>query len=190
MPKETRAIILRRARRLFVRQGFTATSIRQLAEDVGIGKATIYHHFNDKQAIVVAMLDKELVVDKAALSALQAEPDPHHRIEKTVHASLDRLQQSIDLIQVIRREVPAGQARLDAGFHAYWDVHIDLIAGAIEQGQAMGIFRDMDAAQAAQVLIVMIFGLVNSTIALGTPSPTPEEGAAMLLDIFWRGIEE
>lgn len=190
MSVETRTTILETARRLFVQQGFTATSIRQLAQEAGIGKATIYHHFADKQAIMMALLDQELNIDKGMITALHAEPDPRRRIETAVYTSLAFFQQSMNLIQVVRREMPAGQARLDAEFNTYWESHIALTAAAITQGQAEGVFRDVDAAQAAQVLITMIFGLVNSAAALNHPIPAPEEGAAVLLDIFWRGIEK
>jgi AcrR family transcriptional regulator len=57
MSSDTRNTILQVANRLFVRQGYTATSTRQIAEEAGIGKATIYHHFPDKQAIVLALLE-------------------------------------------------------------------------------------------------------------------------------------
>ena len=189
MSTNTRATILQTARHLFVQQGFTATSIRQLAEEAGIGKATIYHHFANKQAIALALLDQELDVDRGLLAAIQAEADPRRRIETAVHASLAIFQQSMSLIQVVQREVPAGQVRLDAEFRAYWQAHVALIAAAITQGQAEGIFRAVDPEQAAQTLIAMIFGLVTSSLALGKTTPVPEEGAIHLLDIFYRGVE-
>ncbi len=190
MSTETRTLILETARRLFIQQGFTATSIRQLAQETGIGKATIYHHFAEKQAIAMALLDQELDVDEGVITTLHAESDPRRRIEISVRTSLAFFRQSMNLIQVVRREVPVGQARLDAEFNTYWESHTALIAAAITQGQTEGAFRAMDAEQAAQVLIAMIFGLVNSAVALNQPIPTPEEGTAVLLDIFWRGIEK
>ena len=59
MTPETYEKILSTARRLFVKQGYTATSMRQVAESAGIGKATIYHHFPDKRAIVMALLQAQ-----------------------------------------------------------------------------------------------------------------------------------
>ena len=48
--ERTRQAILSAAYSLFLEQGFSATSMRQVAEAAGIGKATIYHHFHNKQA--------------------------------------------------------------------------------------------------------------------------------------------
>ncbi len=189
MTTDTHTTILQTARRLFVQQGFTATSIRQLAQEVGIGKATIYHHFADKQAIMLALLDDELDVDEDVLAALATEPDPRKRIETAVTTSFTLFKKSAALVQIARREVPAGRERVNASFHTYWDSHTALVAAAIKQGQAAGIFRDVDPAQAAQMLVAMIFGLVSSVVALERDNPMIEEETAVLLDIFYRGIE-
>ncbi len=184
----TRKTILNAAHRLFVQQGYTATSMRQLAEEAGIGKATIYHHFADKQTLALALLDEELNIDKAALTALLTEPDPRRRIETAVATSFALFQKSAGLVQVMRREVPAGRERVDARLHAYWESHTNLVAAAIAQGQAAGIFRDTDPDKAAQILVAMILGQVTSAIALAHPIPTTEAGTAALLDIFYHGI--
>ncbi len=189
MSTETRATILQTARRLFVRLGFTATSIRQLAKEAGIGKATIYHHFKDKQAIALALLDHELVLDEGDLAALRAEPDPRRRIEMAVHYNIAVFQQSMELIMVVQREIPAVMVQLNAKFFEYYETFTMLIADAIIEGQAEGIYRTVDAAQAAQVLITMILGLVGTPLAMRQPTPTPEESTAILLNIFWHGIE-
>nr|WP_183590623.1 TetR family transcriptional regulator [Nocardioides soli] len=43
--------------RLFVRQGFHATSMRELATEAGVSVAGIYHHYPSKQHILVALMD-------------------------------------------------------------------------------------------------------------------------------------
>ncbi len=184
----TRKTILNAAHRLFVQQGYTATSMRQLAEEAGIGKSTIYHHFADKQTIALALLDEELNIDKDTLTALLTEPDPRRRIETAVSTSLTLFQESAGLVQVLRREVPAGRERVDARLHAYWKSHTNLVSAAIVQGQAASIFRDTDPDKAAQILVAMILGQVTSTIALAHPMLTTKAGTAALLDIFYHGI--
>ena len=41
--------ILAAAARLFADQGFSATSMNQVAEACGVAKPTLYHYFQDKQ---------------------------------------------------------------------------------------------------------------------------------------------
>ncbi|MBT2501311.1 TetR/AcrR family transcriptional regulator [Curtobacterium sp. ISL-83] len=54
---ETRAEILRTALEQFTERGYEGTSIRDLAEALGITKSSLYYHFANKEAIVRALLD-------------------------------------------------------------------------------------------------------------------------------------
>ena len=56
----TKQEILEAALELFSVQGFEATSISQLADAVGIRKASLYSHFESKQAILDALLSDVL----------------------------------------------------------------------------------------------------------------------------------
>jgi AcrR family transcriptional regulator/DNA-binding Xre family transcriptional regulator len=49
--------VLEASARLFVRQGFHATSMREIAADAKISVAGIYHHYQSKEQILVALLD-------------------------------------------------------------------------------------------------------------------------------------
>ncbi|HWL38381.1 MAG TPA: helix-turn-helix domain-containing protein [Frankiaceae bacterium] len=51
----TRAEILRVALELFRAQGYDATSLRQIAERLGITKAALYYHFKAKEQLVVEL---------------------------------------------------------------------------------------------------------------------------------------
>lgn len=68
----TRDRLLDAAQHLFAAEGFTATSIRKIAEGVGIREASVYAHFANKQAILDAVLaraDERIVEVAAALGA-------------------------------------------------------------------------------------------------------------------------
>lgn len=54
----TRAAAQRAALRLFTEQGYAATSMRQIADELGINKASLYYHFDGKEAIVRSLLDQ------------------------------------------------------------------------------------------------------------------------------------
>ena len=56
----TKQEILEAALELFSVQGFDATSISQIAEAVGIRKASLYSHFESKQAILDTLVEQVL----------------------------------------------------------------------------------------------------------------------------------
>lgn len=55
--RNTKQVILEESLALFSKQGFEATSISQIAEAVGIKKASLYSHFSSKQAILDTLID-------------------------------------------------------------------------------------------------------------------------------------
>jgi len=56
--RETRARILRSAARLFAKRGFDATTIREIAEDADIARATFFNYFPEKGAVVLELGDR------------------------------------------------------------------------------------------------------------------------------------
>ena len=53
-PGHDRETVLRRAIELFNRQGYDATSISDLASELGVTKSAVYHHFGSKEALLAA----------------------------------------------------------------------------------------------------------------------------------------
>lgn len=53
----TRARIQEIALRLFIEQGYEATSLREIAERLGVTKAALYYHFKTKEDIVVSLAE-------------------------------------------------------------------------------------------------------------------------------------
>jgi AcrR family transcriptional regulator len=53
----TRRRVLDAAETLFARLGFEPTSMADVAERAGVGVGTLYHHFPDKRALLLALID-------------------------------------------------------------------------------------------------------------------------------------
>src|SRR4051794_41930618 len=67
--------VLRRAIELFNTQGYEATSIGDLARELGLTKSAIYHHVSSKESLLSAALDEALDGLSAAIdTAGQAGP--------------------------------------------------------------------------------------------------------------------
>lgn len=56
--EKSRQQILDAALKLFSHRGYGATSVRDIAEEAGLSKGNVYHHFPDKEAIFRALLDR------------------------------------------------------------------------------------------------------------------------------------
>ena len=89
-PLDRREVILERAADLFARQGVAATTVREIAEAVGILSGSLYHHFASKDDIVDAIVSgfmADLVQRYDAV--LAAGSGPADRLRGLVLASLE-----------------------------------------------------------------------------------------------------
>jgi TetR/AcrR family transcriptional regulator, cholesterol catabolism regulator len=81
--------ILAVAARLFARKGVAATTVREIADEVGILSGSLYHHFESKEAMVDEILApflKDLRAGYRAVLASQA--DPRTRLADLIITSL------------------------------------------------------------------------------------------------------
>src|SRR4051812_44092620 len=53
----TKTAILQAARKLFASNGFEATSIDAIAEEAGVAKGAVYHHFASKEELFTRVLE-------------------------------------------------------------------------------------------------------------------------------------
>jgi AcrR family transcriptional regulator len=189
MAIDTREKILQVAAKLIVRQGYTATSVHQIAQEAGIGKATIYHHFPDKEAIVYALLDRSSSRVQQTLSAVNGGDDPRLKIEAIARAGIRLRSESFDLFQVIRREVPGSRNRVHAQLASYFIIYTTGFTNAIQTGVRQGIFRPVDPSEAARTLLTMLAGMYVQIYLSGDRIPDPEKTIHSMLEIFFRGIE-
>ena len=70
----TRARILEAALALFCGDGYEGTSMRDIAQDVGVTKAALYYHFPGKDEILVALFREALDELEAGIDALGSAP--------------------------------------------------------------------------------------------------------------------
>jgi AcrR family transcriptional regulator len=85
-----REVILDKAARLFATKGVAATTVREIAENVGVLSGSLYHHFESKDAIVDELLRSYLDDLHNQYHAVTREKlDPRERITRLVTASME-----------------------------------------------------------------------------------------------------
>lgn len=57
-PQSKREQILQGAMRVFLRQGYANTSMDRVAAEAGVSKQTIYSHFQDKEGLFIALIER------------------------------------------------------------------------------------------------------------------------------------
>jgi AcrR family transcriptional regulator len=101
-------VILEAAARLFAVRGYSATSMRDIAEACAMLPGSLYYHFAAKEDLLVAVYEagvRELV--EAVRAAIAPERDPWVRLEAACAAHLETLLRRSDYAQVLVRVLPA-----------------------------------------------------------------------------------
>jgi len=79
---EVRRKILDAARELFATDGYDRVTMRRIAEAIEYSATTIYHHFKDKDDLVLALCEEDFTRLLGALSAPALPADPVERIRQ------------------------------------------------------------------------------------------------------------
>lgn len=106
MEKSTEQIILETARKHFVRNGFAATRLQDIADEAGTNKALVHYYFRSKEKlyreIISSILDH--VIPKFA-AALSSEGALFTRIKRVVNTYIDTLLEQPDIPFFIMAEI-------------------------------------------------------------------------------------
>ncbi len=79
--------IARVAARLFAERGYEATSVREIVEEAGVAKPTLYYYFGSKEGLAKALVSDplEALVERLR-QAVEKEPDPLRSLELVLEA--------------------------------------------------------------------------------------------------------
>jgi AcrR family transcriptional regulator len=83
--------IMAASARLFYENGYAATSIRDIAEAVGISSSTMYHHFTNKQEVLHAIVLRFMTdfVEATCSTLSDSGMSPAERISRTVRTHIE-----------------------------------------------------------------------------------------------------
>lgn len=152
--------VLRRAIELFNTQGYDATSIGDLARDLGLTKSAIYHHVPSKEALLTSALDEALDGLSAAVDeAAGAEGTAYVRLRGALEASVLILSEHLPAVTLLLR-VRGNSAVELAALERRRQIDVRL-ADLVREAVAEGSLRDdLDP----DVVSRLLFGMVNSLV--------------------------
>ena len=102
---ERRNRILSAAQQVFANEGFRNAEVKTIATRAGVGKATIYKHFDSKEDLLLSVVQSQLqAIRDIALTHLVGAGHPLQRFEKTCYAIADYLVQNRDFSKVLISE--------------------------------------------------------------------------------------
>lgn len=103
----TRGRIRAVAVELFTEQGYDKTSLREIADRVGITKASLYYHYPSKQALLLAIIEPFLDDWTALVDAAERLPRTPANIRFVLERGIDAMLRHRDATSMMLRDVAA-----------------------------------------------------------------------------------
>jgi AcrR family transcriptional regulator len=146
--------LTRIAARLFAERGYQGTSLADLAEALGVQKASLYHHIDSKEDLLWEVAWEGAEVFRAALDGVPAAAPAAERIRLALRAHLAVVGQQLDVATVSVREwrYLAGERRerFLAERRHYEERIRELFRAGVDEGQ---LRTDLDVATAALLFL-------------------------------------
>ena len=162
--------ILAAAKTCFAREGFHATSMRDIYRECGLSPGAVYNHFPSKEEIVRALGEERLREAQAQRDALELVEDPIEALRLLSAGSREQLEREVDLLLQLQLagEALRNEAIADVARRAF-EATLETVVGLIGRAQSTGhLDPRIDADALARVLIGVFQGVVVQT-AIGAP---------------------
>ena len=186
--QQTRERIRAAARRLFLQQGYTATSIDAILAAAGIAsKETLYRHYGSKEELFVDVL-REMTLEQPEFSAMvSALPAP--RDQEALRGSLTMLARAIlammsqpeylALVRIMIAEAPRFPQLGPLFFAMVPERMLAILTGLLRAAREQGIIADVDSEVVTRVLVgALLTYALQQMMSLGDVAQLPSEERA------------
>ncbi len=183
--------ILAAAAQRFLDAGYVETSLRDLAADVGMKAGSMYYHFESKDALLVAVLERGMTFMVEAFEEVAADHPPaenepaEERLAAHVAAHLRALHDNraftaghVTLFRTAPAAVRAAVLPLRDDYEARWTT-------------LLGELLPDRSPDEVTMLRLGLFGAMNSSIEwLDTGRGTVDRFARLVAGQFWHGVAD
>lgn len=189
MASNKQAEIALAAIKLFEQKGYHATSVQDIADEVGLQKGSLYHYIHSKEDLLLQI-------------AQQAMSEFNHRLEKVINLDIPAKEK---LVLAIENHITVSTSNLQTttvllreafalGEHPHQvvkeltDRYLELWTEIIREGQSKGEFRKTDA----RITALAVLGSCNWVYRWYQPSGSlsSEAVATHFADIFVNGVTD
>jgi AcrR family transcriptional regulator len=154
--EQNREVILRAADDVFTELGVSA-SIATIARRAGVGSATIYRHFPNREALVSAVFELRVLAYSEAIENAQLLPDPEAAFRATIHAMVDLQSRDRSF-----REIIGGQDEIPLELPGFERLGLALL-GALQSAKRANVVREDVTNEDILLLLLATEGIAMPT---------------------------
>ena len=146
--------ILATAQKRFGQYGMAKTTMQEIADDMGISKASIYYYFPDKQQLYMAVIEREheqfLEVVNDTLKSIK---DPAEMLSQYSHLRLQHIGSTLNISRISNEEFQGLKSLMADKWKSYREKENEVIGRILKTGMNKGVFKKMDQTEVANLFL-------------------------------------
>jgi len=190
---DVKAKILGAAKKLFARNGFEGTTVRQICEEAGVALALVSYHFGGKEKVFYALFESSIPNYATAIYTLQ---DPEADFSHFIHEFVRLRQTEPELINLLQQEIIMQSPRMEK-LQAYVYTLWKQLRNILEAGRAKGCFQFTSLKQTLHFIIGALIFTRNvpalddlfETTVMEENSESVDEIAACTVHFLLNGLK-
>jgi AcrR family transcriptional regulator len=188
LTQRRREQILDAAGRVFARRGYPNTDVQVVADDLAVGKGTIYRYFPSKRELFLAAVDRGMRRLQTHIEATLANVgDALERIARVTRAYLAFFDANPELVELLIQERAEFRDRKKPTYFEYQEANVGRLHQLLGRLIAAGRVRDVPVERIANVLGDVLYGTMFTNYFAGRRSSF-EQQAEDILDVVFHGI--
>ena len=189
MTDNKRDRILDSAFKLLAQYGFLKTTVEEIAAGAQVGKGTIYFYFQNKEDILVAVVDREMTKGFNEISkAMYKEEGADGKLKALLHTAFEYFHKNPMTGKVMAMDQGVALSVIKEKNKAYQGISSAGIKAVLENGHKDGAFREVDFPKVAYTIDSLIRSF-HYLSYLGLEIHKPEEMIDSIMDLLVSGLE-
>jgi AcrR family transcriptional regulator len=176
------------ALRLFKEKGYHATSMRDIASEVGINKGSLYSYIRSKEDLLIPVFEYAMGVLLAQIEAITANSSlqPTQRLKQAIHAHVTAVADNLDVLTVYLSEWRQLETKSLTTVREQRERYAALFLEILEDGVSSGEFRAMDT----RIVMLGMIGMCNYLFRWYRPEGrlTTDQIADELIEMVMQGV--
>ena len=172
--------ILDVAARLFAARGYQNTDVQVVADELGVGKGTVYRYFPSKRELFLGAVDRGMQRLTERIDANMTAPDPLDRIEQAIREYLSFFEANPEFVELLIQERAEFKNRLKPTYFEYRDANINKFAALHEGLVAAGRMRNIPLGTVDNVIGDLLYGTMFTNYFTGRRRSAAEQADEIL----------